>query len=391
MLERDTDVPGDPVDQRRAVGGDDPVPGVIEQCDERAGKLDDLLAGDLVDDDGIGLGEVLEGTHRHEPGVTRPGADEGDAGGSAGGGGSDRTGGAHWSRSVAFGVDGVQGREVGSAVLDEESGERATDALGVGGQPGGGASQLAGAAGARDDDAQGELVPVVAEDDLTRAQARLAEDARRVNAFLAKHGIDPAQIQLQDLSVTDTQANRWGGQPAARRYIISQTIMVRSTDPEVVFKASQAVGELVNAGVVLQSEGPWAGGPTYLFTRLNDLKPEMIAEATANAREAAERLRQLPDLQGHLAEVEGQSAGQETHLSVVPACWDIFQGTGRHALDAALIARGQLGATGADAGLESVDNGPSAFGGGLAWDADGFSFHGQQGEDGGGQFVGENN
>lgn len=130
---------------------------------------------------------------------------------------------------------------------------------------------------------------VVAEDDLTRAQMRLAEDARRVNAFLAKHGIDPAQIQLQDLSVTDTQANRWGGQPAARRYIISQTIMVRSTEPEVVFKASQAVGELVNAGVVLQSEGPWAGGPTYLFTRLNELKPEMIAEATANAREAAEQ------------------------------------------------------------------------------------------------------
>ena len=37
----------------------------------------------------------------------------------------------------------------------------------------------------------------------------------------------------------------------------------------------------VAAGVVLSSGGPGFGGPTYLFTRLNDLKPEMLAEATA--------------------------------------------------------------------------------------------------------------
>ena len=45
----------------------------------------------------------------------------------------------------------------------------------------------------------------------------------------------------------------------------------------------------MQAGVVLtsgQEYGP--GGPTYLFTRLNDLKPEMLAEATARAREAAQ-------------------------------------------------------------------------------------------------------
>jgi hypothetical protein len=40
--------------------------------------------------------------------------------------------------------------------------------------------------------------------------------------------------------------------------------------------------------VVLQSGGGWGAGPTYLFTRLNDLKPEMLAEANANARKAAE-------------------------------------------------------------------------------------------------------
>jgi hypothetical protein len=40
---------------------------------------------------------------------------------------------------------------------------------------------------------------------------------------------------------------------------------------------------------VFSSQGGYGGGPTYLFTKLNDLKPEMIAEATASAREAAEQ------------------------------------------------------------------------------------------------------
>ena len=130
---------------------------------------------------------------------------------------------------------------------------------------------------------------VVAEDDLARAQARIAESAKRVSDFLARHGIEASQVELQDLSVTDTQANRYGGPPAPRRYVISQTIMVRSTSPDVVFEASQRVSELVEAGVILSSDGPWSSGPTYLFTRLNDVKPQMIAEATANARQAAEQ------------------------------------------------------------------------------------------------------
>jgi hypothetical protein len=130
---------------------------------------------------------------------------------------------------------------------------------------------------------------VVAEDDLARARTRIADSAKQVTAFLARNGIQGDQVQLQDLSVFDTQAQRYGGQPAPKRYVISQTIMVRTTNPQSVFDASQKVGELIEAGVVLSSEGPMMGGPTYLFTKLNELKPAMIAEATANARQAAEQ------------------------------------------------------------------------------------------------------
>jgi hypothetical protein len=41
--------------------------------------------------------------------------------------------------------------------------------------------------------------------------------------------------------------------------------------------------------VVLSAGEYGGGGPTYLFTKLNDLKPEMLAESTANARKAAQQ------------------------------------------------------------------------------------------------------
>jgi len=72
--------------------------------------------------------------------------------------------------------------------------------------------------------------------------------------------------------------------------VINQTLMVRSGKPDRILAASQALGELVKAGVVLTSGQDYGyAGPTYLYTRLNDVKPEMIAEATARAREAAEK------------------------------------------------------------------------------------------------------
>lgn len=128
---------------------------------------------------------------------------------------------------------------------------------------------------------------VAADNDLARAQVRITESADKVRAFLTKYGIDAARIEVSQYNVVDTQANQYGSRDSANRYIIQQTIMVRSDKPDVVFEASQKVSELVNGGVVLNSEG--GGGPTYLFTKLNDIKPPMIAEATASAREAAEQ------------------------------------------------------------------------------------------------------
>ena len=130
---------------------------------------------------------------------------------------------------------------------------------------------------------------VAASNDLGQAHATLEGSVRRIREFLASQQIDTSQVALQDFSVSDAFANQYApsGQ-ASTRYVINQTVVVRSTEPERVLAASQRVGELVNAGVVLSSGGQYGtGGPTFMFTGLNALKPEMIAEATSRAREAA--------------------------------------------------------------------------------------------------------
>ena len=127
--------------------------------------------------------------------------------------------------------------------------------------------------------------------ELGAAQGRVNANIAKVMAFLLANGIDSSEVELQGLKVTDTYANPYN--PAGRagpRFIVQQTVMVRSEKPNVVQAASQKVGDLVNAGVALTSGPEWGpGGPSYIFRRLNDLKPSMIAEATAEARKAAEQ------------------------------------------------------------------------------------------------------
>lgn len=148
---------------------------------------------------------------------------------------------------------------------------------------------------------------VATDDDLGHAQSKIDESRRAILEYLAGHGIGADGTQIQGLQVEDRLAQARGAMPAQSRFTITQTLMVRSHDPAVVRTASQGVGELVDAGVVLASSGGWSGGPTYVFSRLNDYKPEMIAEATAAAREAAEKFAQ--DSGSRLGEIRRATQG----------------------------------------------------------------------------------
>lgn len=125
-----------------------------------------------------------------------------------------------------------------------------------------------------------------ADNDLHLAQARVDAQMEQVKAFLAKQELDPSGFDVQSPSVSDAWTNQYQDRTkVATRFVVNQTLMVYSEKPQAVAAARRKVGELVSAGMVLNS----GQGPIFLFTRLNDIKPEMIAEATRRAREAAEQ------------------------------------------------------------------------------------------------------
>jgi len=124
--------------------------------------------------------------------------------------------------------------------------------------------------------------------DLSAVQRTLGRNLELTLEFLASHEIAPDLVEVQGVRVTDASANPYQSGPVENRFSVTQTVVVRSEDPRRVQAASQDVGRLVEAGVVLISGQEWGpGGPTFIFRGLNDVKPEMIAEATARAREAA--------------------------------------------------------------------------------------------------------
>lgn len=132
---------------------------------------------------------------------------------------------------------------------------------------------------------------VAADNDLAAAQAHLQANIHGVLKFLAEQKIDTTQVALQNFNVSDALANQYNNTRPVNRYVIHQTVVIRSSSPELILAASQKVGELATAGVTLSSGGDegFGTGPTFVFTGLNGLKPKMIGEATARAREGAEQ------------------------------------------------------------------------------------------------------
>jgi hypothetical protein len=126
--------------------------------------------------------------------------------------------------------------------------------------------------------------------DLPQVQNQITKDAETVREFMNAAGISSEEMVVHGLEVTDLYAETYHQGPIENRFIMAQTLVIRSENVDQIASASQRISKLVASGVVLSGRaGPWGGGPLYLFTQLTELKPEMIAEATRDAHAAAEQ------------------------------------------------------------------------------------------------------
>lgn len=132
--------------------------------------------------------------------------------------------------------------------------------------------------------------------DLLEGSRQIEFTKKQVINFLLKNGVKQEEIIQLDLNVTDKVAQAYGGYTGTFRYLVQNSLQVRSGEVEKIQKLSRRTDELLKVGINISSGNEYQPAVKYLFTGLNEIKPEMLSEATANARQAAEEFTKDGDV-----------------------------------------------------------------------------------------------
>ena len=144
--------------------------------------------------------------------------------------------------------------------------------------------------------------------DLESLYNSIENNTLSIKAFLGKNGISPEEVTFASPAITDKSAQQYGSNAKPEfRYTALQTVTVYSKNINAVRSVMSSLSELGKQGIVFTG-GNYQSQTEYIFTRLNDVKPEMIEEATRKAREVAEKF--ASDSQSKLGKIKRASQGQ---------------------------------------------------------------------------------
>lgn len=147
-----------------------------------------------------------------------------------------------------------------------------------------------------------------ASNDLEKLYNSIEASTAKIKDFLEKNGVGPTEISYAAPAITDKSARQFGDNAKAEfRYTAVQTVTVYSTKIKVVQSLMSKLSDLGKKGIVFTGSN-YESQTEYLFTRLNDVKPEMIEEATKKAREVAQKF--AADSRSTLGKIKKASQGQ---------------------------------------------------------------------------------
>lgn len=147
-----------------------------------------------------------------------------------------------------------------------------------------------------------------ASNDLGALYTQLETSNKRIRDYLLAAGIEESAISLDIPLITDKSAQTYGGEYRAEfRFLANQTVTVYSSDVDLVRSVMGGLVELGKQGIVFSGD-PYQNQVEYLFTRLNEIKPEMIEEATTLAREIG--MKFADDSNSKLGKIRSASQGQ---------------------------------------------------------------------------------
>lgn len=126
--------------------------------------------------------------------------------------------------------------------------------------------------------------------------------------FLKKQGFKEKDISISAPAILDRQAQENTESDKIRyRYSGASTVSVYTENVDSVRNTMQKLVDLGKLGIAISGE-TYESKTLFLFTKLNDIKPGMIEEATKNAREVAEKFAQ--DSKSKLGKIKSASQGQ---------------------------------------------------------------------------------
>lgn len=124
---------------------------------------------------------------------------------------------------------------------------------------------------------------------LKETNDQLKADAEAIRKYLIKNGVKENEIKFSAVNIqktfkTTTKAD-YSRTEEFSGYNLSQTVTVESKNVDRLESLSREVTQLIEDGVELSSEPP-----SYLYTKLADLKHVLIENATKDARQRAEKV-----------------------------------------------------------------------------------------------------
>ena len=125
--------------------------------------------------------------------------------------------------------------------------------------------------------------------------------------FLKENGIEDWEISINPPAVVDLQADRYSNSYIPYRYNVTNVVVVTSSKVEKVNELIKKQADLLKQGSAIVA-GDYQYQTKYEYTNLNAIKPEMIAEATKNAREAADKFAE--DSGSKVGRIQTASQGQ---------------------------------------------------------------------------------
>lgn len=143
--------------------------------------------------------------------------------------------------------------------------------------------------------------------DLQQLYDNINADNEKIVRFLTANGMSKGEITVAAPQLVDLKADRYSNQlGVVDRYNVTSVITVSTGKVDAARALMSRMGELLKEGVAIAASD-YGNSVSYEFNGLNKIKPDMIQEATRNAREAALKFAQ--DSESELGKIKNATQG----------------------------------------------------------------------------------